>query len=272
MFLSKSLNVVKHNYEIHDKEMLAIICALEEWQHFLEGAWQLVKVWMDHKNLEYFRTTKKLNQRQAQWSIFLSRFDYSLHHCPGRSMDKLDALLRRPDHGNGSKDNKDVVLLKLQLFVVRVLEVMMVEGEEKDIMKEIRRRNSLGEQEEAVVVAAKVLKELKGKGLRGDEWREDQGVLYYCDCIYVPKNADLRRRIVTQYHDSRIARHPGRWKTLELVSHSYWWPQMLRYIGLYCSTCNLCLQMKANCSQPIRHLHPLAIPPERWHTVSVVHG
>jgi hypothetical protein len=79
-FLSKSLNSVEWNYEIHDKEMLAIIWALEEWQHFLEGARHKVKVWMDHKNLEYFRTAQNLNQRQAQWALYLSRFNFNLLH------------------------------------------------------------------------------------------------------------------------------------------------------------------------------------------------
>jgi hypothetical protein len=82
-FLSKSLNAVEWNYKIHDKEMLAIICALEEWQHFLGGAQLKFEVWTDHKNLEYFRTAQKLNWRQAQWSLYLSRFDFLLYHKPG---------------------------------------------------------------------------------------------------------------------------------------------------------------------------------------------
>jgi len=64
-FYSKSLSLVEQNYEIHDKEMLAIIHTLEEWRHFLEGAQHLVEIWTDHKNLEYFMTAKKLNCHQA---------------------------------------------------------------------------------------------------------------------------------------------------------------------------------------------------------------
>ncbi|KAG5721517.1 hypothetical protein E4T56_gene13102 [Termitomyces sp. T112] len=60
-FYSKSLNVVEHNYEIHNKEMLAIIQSFKEWQHFLEGAQHKFEIWMDHKNLKYFWTAKKLN-------------------------------------------------------------------------------------------------------------------------------------------------------------------------------------------------------------------
>jgi hypothetical protein len=79
-FLSKSLNTVERNYEIHNKEMLAIIQALEEWRHFLEGCPQKFEIWTDHKNLQYFMTSKKLNRRQACWSLYLSRFDFTLHH------------------------------------------------------------------------------------------------------------------------------------------------------------------------------------------------
>ena len=53
-YISKSLNEAKRNYEIHDKEMLAIIWCLEAWRHFLEGAKGRFKIWTDHKNLEYF--------------------------------------------------------------------------------------------------------------------------------------------------------------------------------------------------------------------------
>jgi len=110
-FYSKSLSPVERNYEIHNKEMLAIICTLEEWRHFLEGAQHLVEIWTDHKNLEYFMTAKKLNRRQARWSLYLARFDFKLIHHPGRSMGKPDALSRRPDHGNRASDNKDIILL-----------------------------------------------------------------------------------------------------------------------------------------------------------------
>jgi len=79
-YYSKSLSAVERNYEIHDKEMLAIIRALEDWRHFLEGARHKFEIWTDHKNLEYFMTAKKLNRHQARWSLYLSRFDFAMHH------------------------------------------------------------------------------------------------------------------------------------------------------------------------------------------------
>jgi len=64
-FLSKSLNKTKRNYEIHDKEMLAIIRRLESWRYLLEGICFKFEIWTDHKNLEYFMKVQKLNWRQA---------------------------------------------------------------------------------------------------------------------------------------------------------------------------------------------------------------
>jgi len=60
-FISKSLNATKQNYEIHDKEMLAVIRCLETWRHYLEGEKLKFKIWTDHKNLQYFMTSQKLN-------------------------------------------------------------------------------------------------------------------------------------------------------------------------------------------------------------------
>ena len=60
-YISKSLNEAERNYEIHDKEMLAIIRCLEAWRHFLEGAKGRFEIWTDHKNLEYFMKAQKLN-------------------------------------------------------------------------------------------------------------------------------------------------------------------------------------------------------------------
>ena len=94
-FLSKSLNETERNYEIHNKEMLAIIRGLEAWRHLLEGAQYKFKIWTDHKNLEYFMKAQKLNQRQARWALYLSRFDFTLKHVAGSKMGKADRLSRR---------------------------------------------------------------------------------------------------------------------------------------------------------------------------------
>jgi len=133
-FFSKSLSPVECNYEIHDKEMLAIIRALQEWRHFVEGAEHPCEILTDHKNLEYFMTAKQLNWRQARWSLYLSHFDFTLSHRPGKSMGKPDALSRRADHGTSADDNSNIVLLRPELFTVRAMEGLQFVGPEQDIL------------------------------------------------------------------------------------------------------------------------------------------
>ena len=60
-FLSKLLNKTERNYEIHNKEMLAIVRGLENWGHLLEGACFKFEIQIDHKNLKYFMKVQKLN-------------------------------------------------------------------------------------------------------------------------------------------------------------------------------------------------------------------
>jgi hypothetical protein len=160
--------------------------------------------------LEYFRTAQKLNQQQAQWPLYLSQFDFSLHHKPGRSMGKPDTLSQRADHGDGSWDNKDITLLRPELFAICALKGLTVEGEEQDILKDIHCRNRTGAQEDTVVAVAQALKKSAArKSFLSAEWWESQDLLFFRDCIYIPKDADLCCWIVEQHHNSHIARHAG---------------------------------------------------------------
>jgi hypothetical protein len=96
-------------------------------------------------------------------------------------------------------------------------------------------------QEESVAKAARELQKDKGRGtIKSTEWSESDGLLMFCGKIYVPNDRDLRCCIVEQHHDTCITGHAGCFKTLELVSHNYWWPQMSRYIGIYVKHCDLC--------------------------------
>jgi len=96
-YISKSLNKTERNYKIHNKEMLAVIRCLEAWRHFLKGIKSKFEVWTDHKNLEYFMSNQKLNQKQARSTLYLSRFDFVLKHISESKMGKIDRLNRRLD-------------------------------------------------------------------------------------------------------------------------------------------------------------------------------
>jgi len=94
-FHSRTFTAAELNYDTHDKELLAIFEVFKIWWHYLEGPAYSVDVVMDHKNLEYFSTTKVLTWRQVQWSKYLSQFNLVIRFCPSRLGTKLDALTKR---------------------------------------------------------------------------------------------------------------------------------------------------------------------------------
>ena len=90
-FYSKSLQPAERNYEIHDKELLAIIHALKHFRHYLQGSAHQTKIFSDHANLKYFTTKQMLTRCQARWSLFLGTFDYVIIPKPGK-INKADAV------------------------------------------------------------------------------------------------------------------------------------------------------------------------------------
>src|SRR5258707_6420131 len=96
-FFSRSLQGAEKNYDTHDKELLAIFEAFKNWRHFLEGSAKVIDTVTDHKNLEYFTSSKKLSCCQARWAEFLGQFNMKVRFRPGRLGSKLDTLTCRWD-------------------------------------------------------------------------------------------------------------------------------------------------------------------------------
>ena len=203
-YISKSLSDTEKNYEIHDKEMLAVIRCLEAWRHFLEGTRIKFKVWTDHKNLEYFMSSQKLNRRQAQWALFLSHFDFKLVHVPGTKMGKVNGLSRQPDWQEGvGKENEDRTLVKKEWLEARTLEEVIIEG--VDILDRIRKSKAVDDG----VVKIVEMKRANVKVLRNEEWREEDGLMLKEGKVYVPKNKELRTEIIQLHHDTPVGGHGG---------------------------------------------------------------
>ena len=103
-FHSRSFTPAKINYDTHDKELLAIFAAFTVWRHYPEGSPIPIDAVTDHKNLEYFSTSKVLTCCQAHWSEYLSQFNLVMRFHPGCLSTKPDSLTRRwdvyPKEGN----------------------------------------------------------------------------------------------------------------------------------------------------------------------------
>jgi len=251
-FISKSLNTMERNYEIHDKEMLAVIRCLEAWRHYLEGVKLEFEIWTDHKNLQYFMTSQKLNCRQVRWALYLSRFNFRLKHVPGKNMEKANGLSRRPDWQEGvERDNEDQKLIKPEW--IRGVETLI---KEENLRERIRKAQ---EGDEKIVEAIKGLKGAGIKALKDKEWRVEDGIVLKEGRIYVPEG-DLRREIIQLHHDTPLGGHGGRWKTTELISRNYWWPGVTKEVGRYVEGCDACQRYKNRSKAPAGKLMPNTIP------------
>ena len=117
-YLSKSFTETEQNYDIGNRELLAVIRALEEWRHYLLGSLHEVILLSDHKNLGYFKQPQKLNPRQARWNVTLSQYNLKLVHIPGTKMVQSNALSRQPNLClKEDNDNENVTLLPEQMFI-----------------------------------------------------------------------------------------------------------------------------------------------------------
>jgi hypothetical protein len=106
-FHSRKLNKAEVNYPIHDKEMLAIISCLEQWDAELRGCGEFTGL-MDHRNLEHFMTNCRLSERQVRWAELLSRYNFQLLYRPGKEGVVPDALSRRDqDNPINNEDERE---------------------------------------------------------------------------------------------------------------------------------------------------------------------
>src|SRR6266567_4984219 len=104
------------NYDIYDKELLAIIFTLKEWRCYLVDAKEQFEVWSDHKNLSFFRQKQFLNQRQARWYEELAEYDFVIHHIPGTQNSKADILSRLPQYEELLPEQREVTMLDNKRF------------------------------------------------------------------------------------------------------------------------------------------------------------
>src|SRR5437762_4784060 len=111
-FHSKKLTPAEQNYDIHDKELLAIMDAFKHWRHYLQGARHEVAVIMDHKNLTSFTTMKALNKQQVRWAEELSSYNFKISYHKGTENQAADALSQRPNYMENSTAKEMQILKK----------------------------------------------------------------------------------------------------------------------------------------------------------------
>jgi hypothetical protein len=184
-YMSQSFSGAVHNYDTHDKELLAIIKALEFWQIFLEGTKDPITVFTDHRNLEYWQESCTFNHKHARWHLLLANYNFRIHYRPGKQSGKPDVLSRRPDHLN--------IALEPQIMLPREVFVSVATEPEIELQSQIE--NYLDQDESLEEILAFLQNRSNAptyvrKGFK--DYSMEAGLLFYQGRIVVPDNEDLR--------------------------------------------------------------------------------
>src|SRR5258705_404174 len=236
-FFSCFLQGVEKNYNTHDKELLAMFEAFKNWRHFLEGSGEVIDTVTDHKNLEYFTTSKKLSCRQARWAEFLAQFNMRVRFRPGRLGSKPDTLTCRWDlymDGDGQEpaatnvhpifDSEHLAEDLVLACTGTVEEPMAAAGITMDseaINGDIAMIGTGDDFTRKICGQIKAANHLEG-------WTEQDGCLLFHN-----------------HHNHTTAGHFGETKTTELIHHRYHWPGLKHMVKDYMRSCTSCAHTKA---------------------------
>lgn len=239
-YYSKKLHGPELNYQIHDKELMAIIEALREWRHYLTGTEYTVKIYTDHKNLTSFATSKELNKRQVRWTEFLADYNFTIIYRKGSENGRADALSRRPDHfqevppetGAILKINKDGNLVPTaSLYATSriVIENSWIE--------------------------------------RFQPYHRDNEETQYNGKIRIP--APLVEELISEHHEPPYRGHMGIFKTLKKIQQTFDCPGLREHVRTYIKNCELCNKSKASRHKPYGELMPITPPDRPWKSIAL---
>ena len=242
-FYAKKLTPAQRNYDIGDRELLAIVESCKHWRHHLAGARHPIRVITDHANLVKFTTTKTLNSRQERWSIILADYDLEIIHRAGELNGAADALSRRPDLIPAD------FALDMDRPILRLAEINIT-----DLPRQLQASY------EVIENLTEVVKKYRLKQRDGLWMTED-------DRIFIPTDS-LRLEILALRHDHPMAGHYGITKTISLVKRDFWWPGFRKFIKKYVKSCS-CATAKTARHAPYGELCPLPIPERPWDHISI---
>jgi hypothetical protein len=231
-FYSRKMNKAEINYEIHDKELLAVTAAFKEWRRYLEGAKHQITVYTDHRGLEWFANNRPINRRQARWALELDGYDFVIVYRPGVRNGKPDALSRRSEYRpeKGGQDYQPVqrVFKKGQWASEATVEQSRWKpaGEPEVLVSSVQ----LTGLRPVVKLADGLVKEIIELAAKDPTWQEqyhgarengavngesianvtfDHGMLFRNGKVWVPNDINLKKKILDAEHDSEVAGHMG---------------------------------------------------------------
>jgi predicted aspartyl protease len=291
------------NYPIHDKELLAVMKCLAQWDAELRSVSKF-DIITDHKNLEYFMKKQHLTERQMRWALELSRYNFAIFHRPGKEAIIPDTLSRRDQ--DLPKDITDERLQArfyqlfqqhnnaLKLATIRISAGWVTGGDnDQDFDEEANKseppinpfinenlrqlwdeglvkNNRYWLIRKAVQDGERQLPPKWGLPISITECSIDSGQrLCWRDRIWIPYFEPLRTAIIQESHDSTLSGHPGKDSLKAIISRQFTWPGLSQDIRQFTRNCDVCGQKSVWREKRRGLLKPLPIPNRPWTEISI---
>src|SRR5487761_1648314 len=196
-YYSATFTSTERNYDIYERELLAIIKAVTHWRPYLIWTKEPFTIHTDHANLLYWKSPRKLNRRTARWHSELQDYHFKLKHVPGKLHTAADALSRPPGADQGALDNQEMTMIPEPTFI-KVLNEDSPRSLEHRIVRyqqlhqpTMKLWESSGTIEQHSTATQTMWKDtLKGR-------------------LVIPPDNDIRRQIMDIWHEGPTGGHPG---------------------------------------------------------------
>ena len=117
-YYSATFIPAEQNYNIYERELLAVMKALTHWRPYLGWTKEPFTIMTDYANLQYWKSPKNLNRHMARWHADLQEYDFNILYIPGKTNIPPDVLSRLPGTDKGENDNKEIVVLPPEKFTI----------------------------------------------------------------------------------------------------------------------------------------------------------
>jgi len=246
-------------------ELAAVVFAPKIWRHYLYG--ERIQVYTDHKSLKYLFTQKELNMRQCRWLELVKDYDVEILHHPDKANVVADALSRKTAHSSAMLTRQHNIQREFERAQIAVLvRKAAAQLALMTICPTLQEQIIRGQQRDPYF--SKVVRQLETEQIK-DFWITGDGCLKWQNRTCVPNDIEIKRKILSEAHESPYTIHPGATKMYQDLKTCFWWPGMKKDVAECVSRCLTCQQVKAPRQKPAGLLQPLNVPQWKWEEVTM---